>query len=66
MPVQPYTAAKKAANERWNKKNKERVRYIAERSKARSFIKKYATDDDLHELLDLITSKLAERPVSDA
>ena len=66
MSVQPYTAAKKAANEKWNQKNKERVRYIDTRSKARSFIKKYATDDDLHELLDLITVKLTENSVNES
>jgi len=60
MPVQPYTAAKKAANKRWNEKNKERTRYLAARSTARSFVKNRATVEDLHELSALIQTKLGE------
>jgi len=60
MPVQPYTDAKKAANKRWNEKNKERIRYISTRSAARSFVKNRATEEDLRELSALIQNKLSE------
>jgi len=61
MSVQPYTEAKKAANKRWNEKNKERTRYISTRSAARSFIKNRATEEDLHELSALIQARLGEK-----
>ncbi|NLR09911.1 MULTISPECIES: hypothetical protein [Lactobacillaceae] len=58
MSAQPYSAAKKAANKKWDAAHKERTRYISDRSKARSFVKNRATTDDLHALLALITEQL--------
>ena len=52
-----YTEAKKKANSKWDDKNKERKQYINKRSVARNFIKQLATDDDLDELLTLISDR---------
>ena len=46
------------ANKRWQQKNKEYSNYLKDRSKARSFIKNKATEEDLKELLDLIMDKI--------
>lgn len=45
------------ANKKWDEKNKERKKYIVKRSTAKGFIRDYATDDDLTELLTLITDR---------
>lgn len=44
-------------NRRWAEKNKERRRYLSYRSSARSFIRNYASQEDLEELKDLIEKK---------
>ena len=43
--------AKKKANEKWNEKNKDRVKYLSWRARAKSFIEKAATLEDLEELI---------------
>jgi hypothetical protein len=45
------------ANKRWQEKNRERTRYLRNRSTARNFIKKDATEEDLQELESLIEDK---------
>ena len=45
------------ANKKWDEKNKERKKYIVKRSTAKGFIRDYATDDDLTELLTLISDR---------
>ncbi|MGJ3874930.1 hypothetical protein ACLOCO_16205, partial [Lactiplantibacillus plantarum] len=45
------------ANKKWDEKNKERKKYIVKRSTAKGFIRDYATDDDLAELLTLISDR---------
>lgn len=42
------------ANKRWQEKNKEKAKYLSNRSRTRSFIKNQATLDDLKELKELI------------
>ena len=42
-----YNDARKKANTKWDSENKERVRYLQDRSKARNFILKKATKEDL-------------------
>lgn len=41
------TDARKRANSKWDSENKERVRYLQDRSKAKNFIIKKATKEDL-------------------
>ena len=45
------------ANKKWQEKNRERARYLRNRSTARSFIRKQATEEDLQELEELIEEK---------
>lgn len=42
-----YNDARKKANIKWDSENKERVRYLQDRSKAKNFIIKKATKEDL-------------------
>ncbi|MBE1725475.1 hypothetical protein HXP43_04535, partial [Lactiplantibacillus plantarum] len=49
--------AKSRANKKWDDNNKARKQYINKRSVARNFIKQLATDDDLAELLGLISDR---------
>ena len=52
-----YNDARKKANTKWDSENKERVRYLQDRSKAKNFIIKKATKEDLRELKELIEEK---------
>lgn len=45
------------ANKKWYDKNKEYAKYLNKRSHARSFIKKFATLEDLEELKGLIKER---------
>ncbi|WP_294196079.1 hypothetical protein [uncultured Clostridium sp.] len=45
------------ANKKWAEKNREKARYLRNRSTARSFIKNGATLEDLEELEKLILGK---------
>ena len=45
------------ASRKWEENNKERNRYLSARRQARSFIRKYATEEDLKELEDMIEEK---------
>ncbi|EJT6170014.1 hypothetical protein N2W53_000561 [Clostridium perfringens] len=42
------------ANKRWQEQNREKARYLRNRSTARNFVKKQATLEDIEELLELI------------
>lgn len=42
------------ANKRWQEKNREKAKYLRNRSTARSFIKNQATKKDIEELKELI------------
>ena len=43
--------AQTEANKRWQEKNKEKAKYLSDRSRARNFIKKSAQLEDLEERL---------------
>ncbi|EPY2274483.1 hypothetical protein ACXAUS_003382 [Clostridium sporogenes] len=45
------------ANKKWYDKNKEYAKYLNKRSHARSFIKNFATLEDLEELQKLIEER---------
>jgi len=45
------------ANKRWQEKNKERAKYTSARSRARSFIKNSALEEDLEEFMELILER---------
>ncbi len=48
------------ANKRWQEKNKEKAKYLSDRSRARSFIRNNATEEDLQELEELIKIRREE------
>lgn len=45
------------ANKRWQEKNRERSKYLRNRSTSRSFTRSQATLDDLNELEQLIAQR---------
>lgn len=49
--------AQTEANKKWQEQNREKARYLRNRSTARSFIKKQATLEDLNELEKLIDER---------
>ena len=49
--------AKKRANKKWDEKNKDRKKYLVYRSQAKSFIRRFATSEDLDELEKIIAEK---------
>ena len=51
------SAAKKAANKKWDQANRERKRYINAKSQAKSFVNNYATSEDLENLIKIIEKK---------
>ena len=52
--------AQTEANKKWQEKNKERAKYLSDRSRARSFIRNKATLDDIKELEELIANRKNE------
>ena len=48
------------ANKKWQEKNREKARYLRNRSAARNFIKKQATEEDIKELEELINERKKE------
>lgn len=49
--------AQTEANKRWQEKNKEHAKYLSNRSRSRSFIKKQAQLEDLEEFEQLIAER---------
>lgn len=49
--------ARKRANKKWDSQNKERKQYIRNRSGAKSFILKQATEDDLVKIEEYIAER---------
>ncbi|GGE47458.1 phage protein [Pullulanibacillus camelliae] len=45
------------ANKKWQAKNKERAKYLSDRSRARSFIRKHATLEDIKEFKKLLEER---------
>lgn len=54
------TTKQTEANKKWQLKNRDRTRYLRNRSTARGFIKNQATDEDIQELEILIISRKKE------
>ena len=53
MTAKPQTEA----NKKWQEANRERTRYLRNRSTARNFVKKQATLEDIEELNQLIEER---------
>ncbi|WP_339164701.1 hypothetical protein MHB50_15950 [Siminovitchia sp. FSL H7-0308] len=45
------------ANKKWQQKNKERAKYLSDRSRTRSFIRNQATLEDVEELKKLLDDR---------
>lgn len=52
-----YTEARKRANTKWDKENKERKKYLSKRSTARAFIRDHMKFEDLKEFISLIEDR---------
>lgn len=48
------------ANKKWQEKNKERAKYLSNRSRARSFIRSQVTEEDIEEFELLIENRKKE------
>ncbi len=51
--------AQTEANKRWQEKNREKTKYLRNRSTARSFIKNQATLEDIAQLQQLMENRIA-------
>ena len=58
--VAELTDAKKRANKKWKNKNKDKQRVYQYRSSARTYVRKYASLDDLLELQTMISERIEE------
>lgn len=45
------------ANKKWQEKNKEKAKYLSNRSRTRSFIRNQATTEDIQELRTLLDER---------
>lgn len=54
------TNAQTEANKRWQEKNPEHARYLKNRSTARTFLRKYADQEDLDEMKQIIHEREKE------
>lgn len=52
--------AQTEANKKWQEKNRDRARYLRNRSASRNFIKKQATIEDITELEELLRTRKKE------
>ena len=48
------------ANKKWQEKNKERAKYLSDRSRARSFLKNRVTEEDLAEFEEILSIRRQE------
>ena len=48
------------ANKKWQEKNKERAKYLSDRSRARSFLKNRVTEEDLEEFEEILKVRREE------
>ena len=46
--------AQTEANKKWQEKNKERAKYLSDRSRARSFLKNRVSEEDLAEFEEIL------------
>lgn len=56
----PGKSSQERASRKWEARNRDRARYIRDRSAARNFLKKKATDSDIDEMLEIINQRNAQ------
>ncbi len=49
--------AQRRATKKWEKNNPERVKYLRNRTAARTFVRHYADDEDLQELIEIFENE---------
>ncbi|MBC5640198.1 MULTISPECIES: hypothetical protein [Clostridia] len=49
--------AQTEANKKWQEKNKERAKYLSDRSRARSFLKNRVTIEDIEEFEEILRNR---------
>lgn len=52
--------AQTEANKKWQEKNKERAKYLSDRSRARSFLKNRVSEEDLEEFEEILKVRREE------
>ena len=52
--------AQTEANKKWQEKNKERAKYLSDRSRARSFLKNRVSEEDLAEFEEILKVRREE------
>lgn len=52
--------AQTEANKKWQEKNKERAKYLSDRSRARSFLKNRVSEEDLAEFEEILKNRRKE------
>jgi len=52
--------AQTESNKKWQEKNKERAKYLSDRSRARSFLKNRVTEEDLAEFEEILSVRRQE------
>jgi len=57
MKENKTTSAQRKARSRWKKNNKEQNRLSSYRSTARTFVRHYADDEDIQELLEIYNTE---------
>ncbi|CAM2771817.1 hypothetical protein [Fructilactobacillus fructivorans] len=53
------------ANKKWQDKNKQHAKYLSDRSRAKSFLMKQATQDDLSRFSEIIKKRFEENNKKD-
>lgn len=57
MKVEDLKNPQTEANKRWQEKNKERAKYLSDRSRARSFLRDRIAPEDIPEFEELIKKR---------
>ena len=52
--------AQTESNKKWQEKNKEKAKYLSDRSRARSFLKNRASKEDLAEFEEILKNRREE------
>lgn len=64
MKVEDLKNPQTEANKRWQEKNKERAKYLSDRSRARSFLRDRIAPEDISEFEELIKKRKEELKIT--
>lgn len=57
MEDKKTSEAQKRATQNWRKRNPEKARYNGSKSSARTFVRKYASQEDMDELMEIFKNE---------